>query len=208
LRAEDEPDPVESFRAQWLNQWPRKLIEPRGEVEELLPAGAWADLVEPGVRSEGPIWVAVEDDFGLGSAVAAVGKTGDGRLDIGGWRYDDWDEAVAQVVRLGGWRPIRELVVGKSLLPRIPRDVKPRPRAAAAAETRAGLALFRDLAIGRVLVHDDDTDELDQVVTRAQAKETTSGLILVTQRERSHLVKAAVWAVAAAHKPVPFPAVH
>src|SRR4029077_17886702 len=45
-RTEDEPDPIEWFRAQCLNQWPKKLVEPTGDVEDLLPAGAWADLTE------------------------------------------------------------------------------------------------------------------------------------------------------------------
>ena len=207
-RTEDEPDPVESFRAQWLNQWPKKLVEPNGDVEDLLPAGAWADLAEPDVTSTGPVWVAVEDDYGLGSAVAVVGKTLDGRLELDGWRYETWDEAVEQVERLAQWRTIRELLVGASLITRLPRDTKPRPRPVAAAETRAGLAILRDLAIGRVLVHDDTTADLDEVITRATAKETPTGLVLVPQRGRTHLVKALVWAVAAAYKPAPTPAIH
>jgi hypothetical protein len=208
LRGEDEPDPVESFRAQWLNQWPKRLAEANGPVEDLLPAGAWADLADPDVESVGPVWVAVEDDYGLGAAVAAVGRTADGRLEVDGWRYESWDDAVAQVERLVAWRTVRELLVGKSLMSRMPRDMKPKPRPAAGGETRTGLALFRDLAIGRVLVHDETTDELDQAMLRAQTKETSAGLILVPQRERSHLVKAAVWAVQAAHRPAPVPAIH
>src|SRR5262249_5968685 len=37
--SEDEADPVEAFRAQWLNQWPLRSI-PSGTAETLLPAGA------------------------------------------------------------------------------------------------------------------------------------------------------------------------
>jgi hypothetical protein len=207
LRAEDEPDPVESFKAQWLNQWPKKLVEPTGEVEDLLPAGAWADLAEKDVFSDGPLWVAVEDDFGLGAAVAVVGKTVDGRLELDGWRYETWPEAVAQVRRLAAWRPIRELLVGASMLGAMPRDLVPKPRPAAGTETRTGLALFRDLAIDQEIVHDETTEHLDQVMTRAQVKEASTGLVLIPQRGRTHLVKAAVWAVQAAHKPVPVPAI-
>jgi hypothetical protein len=207
FRAEDEPDPIEGFRAQWLNQWPKRLIEPNGDVEDLLPAGVWADLAEPDVESVGPLWVGVEDDYGLGAAVAAVGTTRDGRLEVDGYRYEDWDDAVARVRQLAEWRGIRELHVGASLVGQMPRDMKPRPRPAAGAETRAGLALLRDLALGRVIVHDETTGELDEVMRSAQAKETQSGLVLVPQRERSHLVKAAVWAVASAHKPSPAPSV-
>ena len=207
-RTEDEPDPIESFRAQWLNQWPKKLVEPTGDVEDLLPAGAWADLTELDVTSAGPVWVSVEDDYGLGSAVAAVGRTDDGRLELDGWRYETWGEAVEQVRRLAEWRTIRDLTVGASLMSAVPRDVNPKPRPSGAADTRAGLALFRDLAIGRALAHDETTEDLDEVVTRAQTKETPSGLVLVPQRGRTHLVKALVRAVAAAYKPAPVPSIH
>ncbi len=208
LRAEDEPDPIESFRAQWLNQWPQKPLETRGDVQDLLPAGTWADLAEADVRSAGGLWLAVEDDYGLGAAVAAVAKLPDGRLELQGWLYDEWDDAVAQVQLLAAWRPVRDLIVGKSLLERIPRDLTPRPKPATGVETRTGLAVFRDLAISGALVHDEDTGELDEAVTHAQTKETQIGLVLVPQRGRTHLVKAAVWAVAAAHKPTRVPAVH
>jgi hypothetical protein len=206
FRAEDEPDPIEGFRAQWLNQWPKRLIEPNGDVEDLLPAGVWADLADPHIGSEGPLWVAVEDDFGLGFAVAAVGKTSDGRLEVDGWRYQDFDAAVDRVEQLAGWRPVRELRVGASFAGAMPTDIIPRPQPAASRETREGLALFRDLAFGGMIVH-DETDELDEVMRSAQVKETQSGLVLVPQRGRSHLVKAAVWALAAAHRPAPVPAV-
>jgi hypothetical protein len=207
FRAEDEPDPVEGFKAQWLNQWPQKLAEPSGAVEDLLPAGIWADLAEPDVRSDGPLWVAVEDDYGLGAAVAAVGRTADGRLELDGWRYENWNDAVKRVQQLAAWRPIRELRVGASVLSTMPRDTAPKPKPAAGAETRAGLALLRDLAIDRVLVHDEATEHLDQVIPQAQVKEAPTGLMLIPQRDRSHLVKAAVWAVAAAHRPTPTPSI-
>src|SRR5262245_32377607 len=38
----DEPDPVESFRAQYLNQWPRRLYQPAGTTEPLLAEGLWS----------------------------------------------------------------------------------------------------------------------------------------------------------------------
>jgi hypothetical protein len=79
----DEPDPEQSFRAQWLNQWPR-VLTPSGNTEPLLPAGRWAELAQD-VTSTGPIWVAVEDDYGLGAAVAACAQLDDGRLEVDGW---------------------------------------------------------------------------------------------------------------------------
>ena len=68
----DEPDPVESFRSQWMNVWPRKRTEPPGVVQPLLGDGLWAGLAVPDLHSDSPIFVAVEDNYGEGAAVAAA----------------------------------------------------------------------------------------------------------------------------------------
>ena len=96
----EEPDPEQSFRAQWLNQWPRRRTEPPKNIEDLLPAGLWAELAEPGLWTDAPVIVALEDDYGRGAAVAAVAPLGDGRLEVDGWRTDDWDSPIADVERL------------------------------------------------------------------------------------------------------------
>ena len=69
----DENDPVAWFRSQWLNEWPTQAATSTG-LEDLLPQGVWADLTLPGVRSTGPVWVALEDNFGFGAAVAVIGQ--------------------------------------------------------------------------------------------------------------------------------------
>ena len=51
----------------------------------------------------------------------------------------------------------------------------PFARAAGMTETRAGLAVFRDLAVNGQLVH-DDTAELDLAVNQTQVRESPSGL--------------------------------
>jgi hypothetical protein len=92
------------------------------------------------------------------------------------------------------------------MLSRVPPGTAPPPSPAGGAETRLGLPLFRDLAAAGVLVHDDTTVELDQAVQQAQVKELSTGLSLLPVGD-THLVKALVWAVHAAHKPAPMPAV-
>jgi hypothetical protein len=146
----------------------------------------------------------MEDRWGHGAAIAVAAILDDGRLEVDGWTRDDWDTAVADVQRLG--RPIRELLVGASMLDRIPQEISPRPRPATQTQTRVGLSLLRDLAANGAVVHDETTTELDEAFRKAQVREALSGLQLVVFDD-AHLVKAAVWALAAAHKPAPVPAV-
>src|SRR5204862_4566673 len=80
----DEPDPVEAFRAQWLNVWPDRAAPKPTKDEPLLPEGAWADAADLTASAVGPVVIAVEDFFGKGAAAAACGVTGDGRLIVGG----------------------------------------------------------------------------------------------------------------------------
>lgn len=203
----DEPDPEESFRAQWLNQWPRRQTPPPGALQPLLEPGEWAELELAGVASPGPVWVAVEDDYGLGAAIAAAGVLEDGRLELDGWLRDDWDSAIRDLERLAELREIRELHVGASLLDRLPTDGKlPAARPANYATARRGLALLRDLAANGRVVHDETTGELDRALGQAQVRESPTGLYLVAQGP-THLVKAAAWALAAAHRPVKLPAI-
>jgi hypothetical protein len=207
LRAEDEPDPAESFRSQWLNEWPVRLADYSAGVEDLLPPGVWADLADPEAPSTGPVWAALEDDAGLGAAAAFVSKTADGRLELDGCRCETWDEAVAQVEAVAAVRPLRALHVGASLIARVPRGFSPPPSRAGGTETRTGLPLLRDLALGGMLVHDGERRDLDRAVALARVKEMPSGLFLIPGHGAPHLVKALVWAVSAAHRPTPVPSI-
>ena len=203
----DEPDPVASFESQWLNRWPLRKTEPPGAVQDLLPDGLWAGLAVAHLWSDGPLYVALEDDFGKGAAVAVVSRLDDDRLEVDGWTRDDWDTAIDDVVKLVEWRTVRELRVGGSLLDRVPADAGlPKPKPAVGKETRAGLALIRDLVAGGGIVH-DQTDELDRALAVAQVKEHLTGLYLI-QRGPTHLIRALAWAVTAAHRPARVPAIH
>ena len=173
----------------------------------MLPPGLWDGLAEP-VASDGPIWVAVEDDYGRGAAVALCRRAR--RRPVRGRRL-----VVPGLGRrrrrrpTGSARPawIRELLVGASLLDRVPpRHGCREPHPAGGRETRVGLALFRDLAAGGMLVH-DETTQVDEAVAVAHVRESPTGLVLVN-RGPSHLVRALVWAVNAAHKPAPVPAIY
>jgi hypothetical protein len=200
----EEPDPEASFRSQWLNQWPRKISQPLGANEPLLPAGLWAELCEPGLQSLGEIFVAVEDDYGLGAAVAVACRREDGRIELDGWLCADVEAALADAEALAAGRRVRELLLGASLAERIPAGRK--VTLAGTRETRVGLALLRDVALSRQLVHDRSTADLDEAFEIAHVREGRSGLFLVS-RGPTHLLRAAVWATAAAHRPAPVPAI-
>jgi hypothetical protein len=201
----DEPDPVEAFKAQWLNMWPAATL---GQVgDELLPRGLWAELAEE-VWSDSPLFVAVEDDGGYGSAVAAAWLHDDGRIEVDGWPCPDWDAALEKVGELRGLRRIKHLQVGASMFSYLPANISPRPVAAGVREERAGLAVFRDLATGGVLVHDTSTVELDAAVVAARVRESPTGLRLSDGDDHRHLVKALVWAVQAAAQPSRTPQVY
>jgi hypothetical protein len=202
----EEPDPIESFRAQWLNQWPLSSAPAFGE--ELLPPGMWDRLRDSGLVSSDTVFVAVEDYYGKGAAVATAARLDDGRIDVGGWLRDDWDTAIRSDVEwLGSKFQIRQLLVGASMLNSVPPSTVPQPLPAGTRETRVGLALFRDLAASGMLTHDHLTVDLDRAVAAARVREVQTGLTLPST-SNSHLVKAAVWAVNAAHAPAPVAGVH
>jgi hypothetical protein len=56
-------------------------------------------------------------------------------------------------------------------------------------------------------VHDTTTAQLDETLALAVVREAPSGLFLLAKGP-THLVRAVVWAVAAAHRPTVAPAVH
>jgi hypothetical protein len=200
----EEPDPEASFRAQWMNQWPRaRVLE--GEGEQLLPDGLWDSLADDLAPTDSPVFVALEDDYGMGAAVAAAVRLDDGRIEVDGWLCTDWNAAIHDAVRLGAHRQIRQLHVGASLLDRVPPALVAKP--AGTREVRAGLALLRDLAAGGVLAHDGNGGQLADALAKARVKEAASGLALAGNGSR-HLVRALVWAVLAAHKPSPSPGVY
>jgi hypothetical protein len=202
----EEPDPLESFRAQWLNTWPRKLVQPSGATDLLLPPGLWDDLADPDLVSSGPVWAALEDDYGNGAAVAAVCRLPDGRLELDGWLCPDFKTALGDVQELAAARKVRGVQVGASMVDRVPTDL-PRVTPAGTKQTKTGLALLRDLAGGDALVHDASSRDLAHALQTASVREAPTGLYLLAKGP-THLVKALVWALQAANRPVPVPAVH
>jgi hypothetical protein len=193
---EDETDPVESFRAQFLNVWPAVLVD-AGPGEPIVSEHQWRSLEMADPGGHGRMWVAVEDDFGRGASLAVVAPMSDGRWEVDGRLYATVDDAYAQAERLNP----AVLLVGASLGKRFPKaDL------AGAVETRHGLPLLRELAEQGRVVH-DHTPDLDGQVFSVRVRESASGLSLVPGR-RSDLLRALSWALRAAVAPKPVPAIH
>jgi hypothetical protein len=195
----DEPDPIESVRAQWLNQWPLRLTAVTSKGDPLVTEAAWLACGRADEDAElEQLWVAVEDNYGLGAAVCAVAQYDDERLEVDGWLCADRQAALADAVALLEERDVPgRIVVGAS----IPCDLD--CDRAGSRETRIGLPLVRSLLEAGRVVH-DAVPEVDEQLGSVRVREVMGGLALVSG-VRSDLVRAMSWALLAAvvREPVP-----
>lgn len=190
----DEPDPISSFRTQWLNQWPPKRLavtkgEPLVELEE------WLAL--RGEVVDAPrIYVAVEDHSGLGAGIAAVCIQPDGTLGVDAWTCSTWAGALTDLRQIYATHETVKLYAGASLLVRLPPGMRATP--GTSTLTRSTLPLMRELIHGGAVVH--DSAELEEQIETVRVQEAIGGLNTVTG-VRSDLVRAVSWALAASHRP-------
>jgi hypothetical protein len=199
----DEDDPVQSFLAQYLNVWPVRTGPASGA--RLLTEGTWESTYRPS-ETAGPVWVAVEDNYGHGAAVAAVALAGDDIFELDGWCCDSWETALDDAFALLDSRPSpSRLVVGQAVAARIPqlRGVG----RAGATETRLGLSLFRELVRAGRLIH-DATPDLDPQVESARVRDVPGGGLALMSSRRSDVLRAAVWALREAQARGPHPQIH
>jgi len=188
----DEDDPHESFLAQFLNVWPIRSGPNTGE--RLLPEGWWSACLARGVVTSGPVWVAIEDNYGQGAAVAAAGRLEGERFELGGWTTESWALALDDAQALVRARPGSKLVVGPAVAARV-TDLRPRPARMGSLETRLGLALLRDLTAGGLVVHDADTAALDEQIEGARVRPVPGGGLAFISSRRADVLRAAVWAL-------------
>jgi hypothetical protein len=195
----NEPDPVESVKAQWLNIWP--VLSRRGKGEELVSDELWRGLRDVDLEPVGPLYVAVEDCFGRGASAAAACVDQDGRVLLGGLCFESRGEAYAQARRWCEMFPGSVLLVGVLLrddveLVDFPADVESR----GTTETRAALSLLRELVAGGRVSHDGS--DVEGQVLGARVVPAPSGGLQLVNSDRFDLVRAAAWAVAEAHRSV------
>ncbi len=199
----EDPDPVGSVRAQWLNQWPQDVEAPPHPDEVLATDEQWAALLDTTAAPApgSPVMVAVEDDWGRGAAAAAAALCADGRVVVGGWRFSTLREAVDWAEDTAGEDGI--LLAGASLTgtkdtPADPElegvDLPTEP--AGGVETRDGLPQLRTLVRGGRLAHDGGQD-VSRAVLAARVRVSKAGTMLV---DPDALLRCVVWAVHRAYR--------
>jgi hypothetical protein len=198
----DEPDPLVSFRTQWLNQWPAKRLTPT-KGDPLVDLDTWAALDGPVADNPDRLFVAVEDHAGLGAALAVVAVQDDGRLGLEGWTVPTWDDALSDLAALRASHDRVTLCAGASLLVRLPTGIRAAYRGTSQF-TRTTLPLVRELVTSGVIVH--DSDELFDQVDEVRVTDAIGGLSVVAGH-RSDLLRAASWALAMAANPTRTPTI-
>jgi hypothetical protein len=189
---------LSSFRAQYLNIWPRP-----GESAEKNPplVDANAFLSATGAGPLGMTWpvVALEDNFAGGGALVLAEVDGD-LIRVTGQLFADRVDAY----ELGIWLLERagssgRFLFGASLADEPQLDLVPvQPEARGGVETRRALAVFASLWRQRRIVFDRDSGDLSRLVLAARLATTSTGPTISLDFGRVDAVRAAVWAIAAA----------
>jgi hypothetical protein len=187
-----------SFRAQYLNIWPRP-----GELTERNPmlVDANAYLSAQGAGPVGLSWpvLALEDNFAGGGALVLAELDGE-LVRVSGELFADR----AAAYRRASWLLERagsagRFLYGASLADEAELDDVPvQPESRGGVETRRALAVFASLWRQRRIVFDRDAADLARLVLACRTATTSTGPTISLDFGRVDAVRAAVWAIAAA----------
>jgi hypothetical protein len=192
-----DPDPMEGFRAQYLNHWP-SFAPPREKGDHVIIADAWEVLRRPGLdlgEFARPLVAAAESWFAEGASLAIACAGPDGRVRL---RIETYPDTLTLTARLEELRP--ELTVAGKSLARAVVGSEP-----VSAVTRDAAAELRRLVDERAFVHDDH-GELSEQALALRAEPGSEGARIVS-RDRADAIKAAVWAVRRAQEFTDTPAI-
>lgn len=185
----NDPDPIEGFRAQYLNIWPSKGVRAPGDPVVDGPGWAARGTYEPG---DGPRVIAVEAWFGAGVALAVAEALASGRVGVTVEDFSTAAEAAERAVELMNDEeagPVYAFLAGKSLT-RDPDFEAAEPVQGRARQTIEDLA--RLLTEG-ALVH-DGSELLTEQALELRVKAGAADGLQVVSKGRIDGVKAAVWA--------------
>jgi hypothetical protein len=201
----DEDDPIEGFRAQFLNVWPIRRLVSTHRSEQLLSDDQWNLLadIHAAPADGAPLAVAVEDWYGLGAGAAAATVLADGRVLVWGTVHASRPDAYAWAAWVLAGRTDAQLLVGASLDVATAADTLPGVTITAqtASDTRTALPLLRSLARTGRLAHADDPALNAQVRTVRVVPSGAGGLALPHDGARSDCLRAAAWAAQAVARP-------
>jgi hypothetical protein len=205
----DEDDPEASFRAQFLNVWPRRRIVSSATPEPVIDGEAWGNLADlyAGPPDGAPLVVAVDDYLGLRAAAAACCPLPDGRLLVWGGAFDSAADAYAWASFAVGRREGSRVFIGRTLVESEAREWLPTSTVAqvAAGATSSALPLLRSLARAGKIAHSGDDALGRQVTTVGLVPTVTGGLSQAHRGVRADLLHAVAWAVAESSAPVAEP---
>jgi len=197
----DEDDPIESFRAQYLNIWPRRRFVSSSTVEPLTDREAWRNLadIHIGPPDGVPIVVAIDDYLGLRAAAAACVQTPDGRFLVWGGEFDNAADAYAWTSFTIGRREQCRVIIARSLVVTDAEEWLPGAdvRRVQSGATGTALPLLRSLIRSGQLAHSGDSALEQQITTVGLAPTINGGLSQAHRGVRADLLHAIAWAVAA-----------
>lgn len=191
-----DPDPMEGFRAQYLNHWP-SWQAPREKGDHVIVADAWEVLRRGGLdltEFPRPIVAAAESWFAEGISLALAAER-DGRVVL---RVETYPDTNGLIARLDTLRP--ELTVAGKSLARAVAGSEP-----VSAVTRDAAAELRRLVDERAFWHDDH-GELSEQALALRSEPGSEGARIVS-RDRADAIKAAVWAIRRAQEFTDAPAI-
>jgi hypothetical protein len=197
----EEPDPVASFDAQWLNRWPAVHVRAGEDPDDLVATeDQWQACLDAAAAPD-PLRllvIAVEDDLGRGAAAAAAALTADGRVVCGGHRFGTLREAVDWCEDTSTGAEDSLLLVGASLLedPEL-EDLELTVEPVGSRETRDALPGLRALVRARKLAHDGGQDVTRSVLDARVPANVTGDAMLV---RGDALLRCVAWTVHRAHR--------
>jgi hypothetical protein len=190
----DDVDPIEGFKAQFLNVWPAPDAPKPAAGEVVFTKDEWEAL--NGYRPTGePVVAAVESWFTEGAAAAFAEQLPDGRVGVSSATFADVPSAVAAARASGA----STLLVGKTLAAGLV-GVE-----AVGGTTRQAAADLRRFADDHTLTHDGSPALAEQVLG-LRVVPSSDGPRLVS-KGRADLVKTTAWAVSRAKQAVELPAI-
>ena len=196
----EDPDPIGSFRCQWLDQWPHDAEVRDNPDERLATREQWDACLDAGAVPDPArlLVLAVEDDLGRGAAAAAAALTPDGRIVVGGYAFGTLREAVNWCEDTAATAGEALLLVGASLMedPEL-TDLEVITEAVGSKETRAALPVLRTLVRSARMVHDGAPDVTASVLGARVPPNVTGDAMLV---RADALLRCVAWTVHRAHR--------